>query len=255
MDHQFIASAADANKCARCKFSKHQHGDNAVCDSCPHTGKLEAFGDLALCRDCVAKEMKAALDYQRPELQEARLDAYKREQAEILRMSREIDNSLELSSDLFNANTVAIEALKAAIDSDESIAPEQKNFALATELKTRFHKHKDVIFAKQQEIMAEYNAQRAEHQYLNTLTNKLTANERARLQLENINYKPTPINIRTPKISKPKGLSKSELKAQVKHYANLLGEGYEFMIHTIMTSKGLNPEEAYNWIKKSIEEN
>lgn len=255
MNHTFIASSVDANKCAKCKFTKHQHGDNAVCDACPHTGKLEAFGDLALCRDCMAKEIKIALDYQRPELQEARLAAHKQMEADTLRMSREIDNSLELSPDLFNADTVAIEELRKAIDADDSIPVDKKNLALATELKTRFDKHKQVIFQKQEEIKQEYNSQKAIHQYLNTLSNKLTMEERTKLQIENINYKPTPVTIRTPKINKPKGLSKSEIKTQVKHYANLLGEGYEFMIHTIMTSKGKSPEEAYQWIKKSLEEN
>lgn len=237
MDHAFVASFTDVTKCAKCTFTEDKHRDDAVCDSCPNTGKLNPLGDLALCRECLDKEMQTIREHQSPEKQEQRMEIHNH----VVEMSRNYDASIRVATDLFNANTTAIVDLKKAIDDDANIPADQKNFKLAEVLMERFNKHKAVIFQLQQSIVAEGSSQRAIQVYLNNLANKLQAEEREKLKIADINYKPEVVKEIKPKVTKPK-VAKAT-KAEIKEAATLLGIG-EYMVVMTMTAKGCDLQEA-----------
>lgn len=213
LDHPFTPSFTDTTKCARpnCGFAKEKHGKFAVCDACINVGVLTVCNKMALCRECVSREVTATL----PSVPVADLVPSSPLVNTVLQMSKDIDNSIKVSSDLFNAPTVAIVELKDAIDKDDSIPADKKHFKLAEVLLERFNTHKAAIFAMQQKIVAEHSNQRAIQQYLNNLAHKLQAEEREKLKISDINYKPEVVKEIKPKVTKPKAVkfTDKEIKA------------------------------------------
>ncbi len=169
---------------------------------------------------------------------------------DVLRTSREVDSRIQVRTDVFNAATTAIVDLKKAIDADESIT--NKPFALATELSNRFNHYKTVIFELNEKVVEASNNQKAIQIYLNQLANSLRAEEREKLKISDINYKPK--DVKTPVTAKTIKLSKKRLdKKEVKDFAAKLGIP-EFTLQMICIQKNMSAEQGYNMLKKSIED-
>lgn len=167
----------------------------------------------------------------------------------IIAQTRSLDASIQVRTDLFNAATTSIVTLKAAIDTDESI--ENKPFELALQLKDRFNHFKQVVFEMNQKIVEAGNEQKAIQVYLNQLANTLRVEEREKLKIQDINYKPG-----TVKIEKPKAVKSSARKidkVELRKYAAELGVS-EFTLQMVVVSKGLTVEAAANILRRSINE-
>lgn len=229
MDHKFLASGTDPLKCGKCKWPEVSHGPEAVCESCPNIGTMEIHGDMLLCRECIAKELATALDTAKPITPIETVN-------DTIKLARQIDNSVQTRTDIFNAATVSFEDIRKSINSDESIASDRKTFALAEIVKTRFNHYQKIFFEHNEIAVNAASQQRAAIQFLNTLANQLKESERKALQIADISYKPEvvksiapkPIKIKTPKVS----------MADLKSVAEKLGIG----IHTVqivMNSKNL----------------
>lgn len=169
---------------------------------------------------------------------------------EVLKQSREVDNSVQVRTDLFNAKTLAIVDLKKAIDEDDAI--ENKQFTLAQELMNRFNRQKSVIFELNEKLVAATNEQRAIQVYLNQLANKLRQEEREKLKLQDINYKPKPVP--TQKVTRKRiKLSKKKIdKKELVAAANELGVS-QHILHMLIIQKNLTVQEAAKVLKKNIE--
>lgn len=250
MNHSFAPSISNMLMCAVCKKDAIAHTDQATCDCCPNIGPVELrYGTMLMCKDCWEKEQNLQKINNTPEAQQGRIDVLNA----AIEASRAQDATIEVRTDIFNAATVAIQELKQAIDGDPNIT--NKPFHLATELKERFEHFQSVIFAKNQEIIEAANQQKAIQAYLNNLANQLRAEEREKLKLQDINYKPGSPKaikdkpVRTIKTSSSKKLDKAELRK----YAAELGIS-EFTIQMICVSKGITPEAAANILRKSINE-
>jgi hypothetical protein len=169
--------------------------------------------------------------------------------SEVLKVSREVDNRVQVRTDLFNAATVAIQDLKKAIEADESIT--NKPYALALELHNRYNKMKSVIFELQEQVVEKTNEQKAVQIYLNQLANTLRAEERDKLKIQDINYQPRaikmPVTAKTIKLSK-KRLDKKELR----QYATLLGVP-EFTLQMICIQKNIDAKTGYEMMKRSLD--
>jgi DNA integrity scanning protein DisA with diadenylate cyclase activity len=194
------------------------------------------------CDDCYEKEIQA------------QVANFRAKQAEMnptitLPQIREIDESVQIKTDIFNAATIAINELKATIDADSTI--ENKPFALATELMTRFTHFKNVVFEMNQKIVEAGNQQKAIQIYLNQLANSLRAEERAKLKIADINYKPTAP--KTTTVKPIKTASKKLDKVELRKYASELGVS-EFTLQMIVVSKGLSVEDAAHMLRRSINE-
>ena len=243
MNHSFIKSAT-SDKCAICKQDAMAHTDMATCQSCDRVGPVDLkYGNFLMCKECQDKEVIAERERMLPANQQARVDSMNA----ALQHSRDIDNSIQVRTDLFNAATVSIVELKSAIDTDDSIA--NKPYALAEELTKRFNHFKSVVFEMNEKIIEAGNQQKAIQIYLNQLANTLRAEEREKLKISDINYQPKPPT-KVKSVSTAKGkFDKKELEK----YAQELGVA-PFTLQMLVVSKGITVETAANMLRKSINE-
>jgi len=238
MNHSFTASQLDSTKCARCKRDEIDHTNRATCECCSNSGICDLYIDILMCQDCLEKENSHKR--QEPERAVAVMNINS-----IIDNARRIDQTVQVRTDLFNAATVAIVDLKKAIDEDGSI--ENKHFALATELTTRFNHFKKVIFEMSEEIVEKQNQQRAIQSYLNTLSNQLRVEEREKLKLQDINYKPEspkPIKKSAPTVKK---VSKIEIREMANKY-----NVPELAVQMLCVAKNLSPEDAAKSLQKAM---
>lgn len=225
-------------------------GDNNImnqlpeCDFCENTHEVKSLQDgIKACKDCIAKGVVPNTSRIAPTPETPAIGLN-----EVLKQSREVDNRVEVRTDLFNAETVSIQDLKKAIDTDESIT--NKPFALATELHTRYTQFKKIIFELNEEIVEATNKQKAIQVYLNQLANQLRQEEREKLKIQDINYKPREI-----KPSKPRATKKKKVKfdkVELRKYASELGIP-EFALQVFCVGKGLSLEEGYKMFKANID--
>lgn len=243
MIHKFKASQLDATLCGICKHSEANH----VCEACGNTGSVELrYGTMLMCPACCEKEDKLQADSQSPAAIAARLAALPQA---VLTTSKEIDTGIKISSDIFNAKTVAILEIKAAIDADTTIT--NKPDALAKALFERFEHFRALAFELNQQIVDANHEQKTIQVYLNELSNQLTAETREKYRIADITYQPPKVKIAKPasiKVAKPAKLD----KAAVRKFAAELGIS-DFTL-TIMCQGGLTPEQAANKLRKSINE-
>jgi hypothetical protein len=215
------------------------HTDKAECEFCPYVGVVTTNSKNELvCPDCKAKEL----------LSESQAPAQVKTSVQ---MAREIDANVRVRTDVFNAATVSIVELKKTIDDDASI--ENKPYALASALMGRFEHFKKVIFDANETIVSANNNQRAIQVYLNQLSNTLRKEEREKLKIEDINYKPTvvkPATVKTPKVAAPKKPKFD--KAELKKWAAATGMP-EFIIQSTAVARNITIEAAAKMVKAKFD--
>ena len=249
MNHPFIPSIHNGTTCAKCKKSVLEHSDKAECEVCGNVGLVDLmYGSILMCQSCFEKERDLAKQNTRPEIVAARLNQARLDSLnQALSEARQVDESIKVSSDLFNADTIAIVERKKLIDANNSI--ENKPYFLAEELLNQFRINTKVIFEKNDELIKLNNQQKAIQVYLNNLANQLRQEEREKLKIQDINYKPEKPQIKrqvSPRTS-PK-LDMSELR----RVANEIGVSVMF-VQQFVVSKGISPDEAGKMIRASIE--
>ena len=218
---------------------------------CQETNDLRTYGGMIVCGNCYAIEMGLLKTNATPEAQAERVEISNNKMAIALEASRAVDNAIQVRTDLFNAATTSIIELKATIDADDTIP--NKPYALAEELTKRFEHHKQVVFELSEQIVAAGNSQKAIQIYLNQLANSLRAEEREKLKIADINYKPNPVKPVKTKAIKTTGSTKKLDKTELRKYAAELGVS-EFTLQMLCVSKGISPETAANQLRKSINE-
>ncbi len=232
-------------------------GDCEVCDKTNIDVSLH-YGNMWFCDDCWEKESKFTAENNTPEVIQARVSAVVNKPTEqasiavnsVLSESKKIDSTIQVRTDLFNAATTAIMDLKKSIDDDATIT--NKPFALASALSEKFEHLKTVVFELNEKLVEAGNHQKAIQVYLNQLANQLRAEERERLKLADINYKPIPPKSVT-KISTRQTSKKTKLDlAELRKYASEIGVT-EFTLRMIVIQKGCSIAEAATIIKESIE--
>jgi hypothetical protein len=172
------------------------HTAAARCEACDKMGPCEIFGNpsnpraLMLCPDCTKLE----------------IDANTRVMAEtqltMLEKAKEVDNSIRYSGDLFNAETVAIEAVRAEINA-EAISEVEKHNKFQSFLAERIETYMAAIKQKDDEKFALVARQQANLQSLRAFGNELRKDLREKFKHNDVNYQPVQI-VKTPKITKPK---------------------------------------------------
>lgn len=233
----------------------HNNKKIGDCEICPKTD-IEItvhYGNMWFCDECWTKEEALAAKNRSPEEQQKRVDAYKDSvESRVIETSRAIDSTIQVRTDLFNAATIAIVDIKKAIDENPEIP--NKPFALAEELTSRFKHFSEVIFKAQESIIEAGNNQKAIQVYLNQLANSLRAEEREKLKISDINYKPQAVKSPVKKVSTSGTKKSGKLdKAELRKYAAELGIA-EFTIQMLCVAQGITPEQAANKLRKSINE-
>lgn len=222
------------------------------CEICDRTNVSIAlhYGNIWFCIDCWTKEEKSTIANSSPEVQQTRLDTVNATHSEylnsVVKESNRIDSTINVRTDLFNAATVAIMDLKKSIDEDPAI--ENKPFTLASELKNRFEHYKQVVFELNEKVVEAGNNQKAIQIYLNSLANQLRADEREKLKISDISYKPGLVKSTVKKISTSKKIDKVELRK----FASELGVS-EFTLQMVVVQKGISVADAAFLLKRSID--
>ena len=222
------------------------------CECCPNDkGPFVKFMTMVMCMDCYNKEKALQAANNHPVTQQNRVNEYRELSNITVAISRETDAALQVRTDLFNASTTSILELKKLIDEDETIT--NKPYALASELKNRFNHFKQIIFKAQEEIIDATSNQRAIQSYLNQIANQLRAEEREKLKIADLNYRPNPVkpvssgpSEKTVRPRKPK-FDMGELRK----FAKEMGID-EAKLRMVCVAKGLTVEAAAKEIKASL---
>ena len=216
-------------------------GNCEGCDKPDTIVRLFHGKNLWLCDSCAEAEIQRQVD----SVRQRQLELNPVESA--ITKAAKLDSTIEVRTDLFNAATVAINELKASIDADSAV--ENKPYKLAETLMQRFLHFKQVVFELNQQIVEAGNQQKAIQIYLNNMANQLRAEEREKLQISNINYKPGPVKIEKPKAVKVKAQKLD--KVELRKYAAELGVS-EFTLQMIVVQKNITVEEAAKVLRHSI---
>lgn len=248
--------------CSKC-YKQHVEGKVEVCEVCPNSvasWTIHTIGRMKMCCSCYSNEMKLQAENNTPEKQQQRVDTANEVMQNSLELnalatSRQIDSSITVRTDLFNAATTSIIDLKKIIDDSPEI--QNKQYALAEELMRRFEHFKDVIFEANQTVVEASNNQRAIQVYLNQLSNQLRAEEREKLKIQDIDYKPREVKVSKPKAIRTKkvAFNKVDIRNAAAALTQELGKPIpEYMLQMIVTSRQVTVEEAANILRKSLKE-
>lgn len=261
MNHSFIASQFDALRCAKCKRTEIDHTDKATCDCCSNSGNMEVYIDMLMCSECIGKEKALQAVNNTPQAIQARVDSAIPEKGvlsmgNLVDKAREIDTSMQVSTDVFNAETVSIYEVFKSIDEDVSIPSEDKQFARAKYLREHQVKVQQTVFDAQKTIMEGNTKLRVIQQEINKITG-LRADQRAALQIQSPDYKPTAA--KTPKAAagKPRAPKKTFDMARLRTVcAELIAEGYVMasaaFVQGICTRRGMTPDEAAQVVRTTL---
>lgn len=214
------------------------------CECCTNPPPLRLFMAMWMCSSCIEKNkaLSAASEAEAENrVKDVRDTGDKVQQInKILKEAGTVINSIEVKTDIFNAQTVAIVDMHKAIEADESIT--NKPGALANELYKLYTTYKEKIFANQQENVELANKQNAIQKYLNELKNKLTEAERERYKLLDVNYKPNQVKLANKAINSPAKPKKYD-KAEITKAAQRAGVPAS-VIQMLCVSKNMTPMQA-----------
>jgi len=255
MDHAFLESASDPQKCGAivnnrlCQHPEIAHTDKADCDYCNYVGIVQndANGGIA-CPNCLNKVVKKTI---------VKTESGTISINEVLRKSKEIDYSLGIKTDIFNANTTAIQQLKESVYSDDTIPVIEKAGQIAALIYDRVKHFQKLIFDKGEELKDLNSSQRQYQVELNKIANELREDERKKYQAIDINYKPNKVSdkFKDPSSSKPVkkiSLKKKIDKTELRQAASELGIA-EFTLQALCVSQNLSVQDAKLKMKAVIE--
>lgn len=178
-----------------------------TCEVCPSQVSdtdIKVFMTIKMCPTCYEKEKTFQAENNTPAAQQARVDESKSVWNTTLQKSKEIDQSLEVRTDLFNAATVAFVEIKAAIDHDENIPAEKKQFIYLKTIEEKIEHYQKLIFELGEEMVRRQAELRAGVTTFNNEVIKLRQEEREQFKLKSIDYNPQPL--RKPASTKPRSV-------------------------------------------------
>jgi|SRR6187399_1438012 len=267
MNHAFQSSQLDKEKCGICKYNFLQHSALAECQACKNIGPVNPVKTILMCESCETKEITATLEANKPENVKARVDAVQNAftvgngngNAKIAAISHEasriLHNEISVREDIFNAHTKSIHALDQELHSDPSI--NNPNYVLAETIMASIKNFQDVMFDGMALVVKAGNEQRAAITYLNQMANRLRVEEREKLKIEDLNYKPLPpklAKVGINKIGRPAGSSNKSEKPTKKYklkmselHAAMKETGLPGHIIATLSMKGQSIEEIKKW--------
>lgn len=243
-----------------------------VCELCDTTkGPLLSYNTMLMCDSCYKKEREAekenalrAQDRVKELTQPAwvgkdsdRYDkAIERTPIESIIQSNpelKVDTTIKVKTEIFNAKTKSIIDIKDEIDLDPSIVFKDKSYELGKRVLADFQHLRNVLFNFDQAYHKERDNKtselRSQQTFLNELANRISKEERDRIGLKDLSYKPLP-----PKAPKaPKVKKKKFNKKELKEYSDKLGGNVEYLLQGLCVQKDITVEEAYNIVKKGID--
>jgi len=209
------------------------------CDGCAKQDvEVWSLDNMLLCNDCRKKQLDAKAEAARvPVAVES-----------LIQKSQKQDASIQVKADIFNAATVSFIELRASIENDAAIAPENKDFEFAKLVAERIKKFNEVIFADEAALNEKKNERHAWHTQMREFANKLREDQRAKLKQFDITYTPsTPVAARSVRTSKPVGPGKGKKKnftiTELKAAAGKYNLPYA-QVQSIVISRNMTPTDA-----------
>lgn len=199
---------------------KSKIADCEICDKV-NVETWMMHGNILMCRECRENEQKVMIEE-----------------------SRTIDSNVVLKTDIFTVKTVAAVELRGAIEADESIPEDAKQYAYAKECMTRYKNLKKVIFEEELALNEKKNELRMWQVNVQESAGTLRAELKAQFKELDVNYQPGPIT-KQNKTTKPvKKFNKKELYEVAKKY------GYSAqLVQRFVVAKTLSPEDACKFIQ------
>lgn len=250
MDHKYIQSMLSSDdKCGICKRPALDHSNNAICECCSNMGEMNLFTipnssvKMLMCPNCIEKEIKGQA--------EIKLNAEKRINEHNLSMTarlEQVKHEILDRTDIFNAKIPSLIEIQSAIDSDDTIPSERKTFAKAEAILGLFNHLKSVIIEANKVKETATNVQRSAQSELNQLASQLRQEERDKLKLQDINYKPSPPKLAS-KIRAPRA-SKVDMVEVNKYAAELQVPPTSLLV--MIKKRGCSPTEAARILKEML---
>lgn len=210
------------------------------CECCLKTDiTLHHFNNMWMCDECKTKELALM-----PEVKIVN------GVNNIIEKSRQIDASVEIKADLFNAETVASVELKSAIERDETIPADKKQYVYADESLTRYLQFKQAVFEMREEMNRKENAMRFWQVQARQAAATLHGEFREKFKALDINYQPVaPPKPKLPSASKPKTGTKKFKLEEIKKFAEQYGVPHT-SVQLVATAKNLTAEEAAKYLSE-----
>ncbi len=241
MNHPFSPSAINSLLCNQCEREAIDHTDRATCEVCGASGEMNLTSTkILMCLECDYKDMRVRTT---DELEDRAI--------RVKHKFAEVDSQIRISTDIFNAKTVAIHELKKIIDATPSIPADKKYFELASLLSQRYDKLIDIIFGARDEILHAESEQRAIQTYYNELGKKLRADEREKIRLKDATYKPIEkVDVKkTPRAPSIKKVDGNEIRAACARHE--IPQAIP-IITMLMVAKKIGVEEAIKTFKETM---
>lgn len=164
-----------------------------------------------------------------------------------------VDTTIKVKTDYFNAETKSIIDIEKEINADESIEIKDKPMELGRRILADFTHKRNVLFNFDQSYHKERDNKTSElrsyQTYLNDFANRVSKEERDRIGLKDLSYKPLPP--KAPKI--PRVKKKKFNKKELKEYSDKLGGNVEYLLQGLCVQKNITVEEAYLIVKKGMD--
>lgn len=203
------------------------------CESCDQTNiEITLHYNIWMCDACWQKELAVVPT---TKLNEVNL---------IIEKAKQIDNSIQIKSDIWNAETVAAKELYAAVQQDENIPQDQKDYAYTKLSAERVQKFQKVVFDQRQELLENENKLRMWQVNTQEAAGKLRTELREQFKQFDVNYQPvTPKTVKPTKTPSPKTASvKASKVAAAKYGVDVVG------VQLIAQAKNISPDDAAKWL-------
>jgi hypothetical protein len=214
-------------------------GTCEVCDK-PELVLYVTQGGILMCQPCIDDEKEKLAKYV--------------QMNNVVQTFKQVDQTIHVAQDIYNAKTIPMIQLRAAIEQDENIPVGQKDFVFAQKCEEHMIHLKEILKKQRQEVEENENELRAWGTNQQVAIGKLRLELRGQFTARNIDYAPS-----KPKITKsstkekaPKSASKKVTAAQAREAAEKYGVNH---VLVLMTAQGSNisAEDAAISVYKKLE--
>lgn len=190
-------------------------------------------GNIWMCDDCRAYEHKLSKQIETSN--------------QLIIESRRVDESILIKQDIYNAHTIALSEIKAAIQADDSIPPSDKDLLYTQECEKKYKQQTEVIFGLKAQLAEAENIQKVWKVATQEAASVLRAEQRALFAKIDVNYQPSVKSIKStksgPSTPSKSGPSKIEIRKQIQSASEKYGVPMSGLAMMVQTNKNKSIDE------------
>ena len=171
---------------------------------------------------------------------------------ETIEKSVQIDATIELKTDIFNAATVPFTELRVAIQHNDAIPADQKEYELVKMAAERIKLMNAAIIADEQALMLKKNERHAWLTNVQEVASRLRTDYREKFRQFDLSYEPKPVKSTKPKAVKAPGTdtTKTEVRKAVNEAAKKYSVDASVIRMMMLSRAGLSPDDAAKELAK-----